>query len=288
MREDHRLARTVLGPELDLAVAAAAGQPPVRQHRQGLDRAAVREDLKRKAGQAHSWRPRWRLPRQAGCFCVRSRCSPKPGRRHARSHLVCLPLRPLGAPAWPGAACALYRARLEPASLPASATLRLIYRLAPLHQREPSNRREDERNKQCAAENEAPSPLTRPPLVPRALHQLRERRFLDRQLVIPLQQLFSLSQKPVRQRVVIHTLAELVDQPAIGGVLSEPGLQRQLWPVVDHALMGEFDRAVLGRQQAGIDQTADDTIRRLRQRCARTTRRSRRSPSTAPSSTRMR
>ena len=44
VREDHRLARTVLGPELDLAVVAAAGQPPVRQHRQGPDRAAVRED----------------------------------------------------------------------------------------------------------------------------------------------------------------------------------------------------------------------------------------------------
>ena len=42
--EDHRLARAVLGPELDRAVVAAAGQPPVRQHRQGRDRAAVRED----------------------------------------------------------------------------------------------------------------------------------------------------------------------------------------------------------------------------------------------------
>ena len=82
--------------------------------------------------------------------------------------------------------------------------------------------------------------------------------------MIPLQQLFSLRKKPVGQRVLIHTLAKLVDQPAIGGVLNEPGIERQLWPFADHAFMGEFDRAFLGRQQAGIDKSADETIRRLR------------------------
>ena len=87
--------------------------------------------------------------------------------------------------------------------------------------------------------------------------------------MIPLQQLFSLSQKPVRERVVVHTLTELVDQPSIRSVLSEPGLQRQLRPVVDQALVGELDGGVLGRQQAGIDQSADDTTCRLWQRCAR-------------------
>ena len=39
--KDHRLAPEVLGPELDLAVVAAAGQPPVRQHRQRHDHTAV-------------------------------------------------------------------------------------------------------------------------------------------------------------------------------------------------------------------------------------------------------
>ena len=82
--------------------------------------------------------------------------------------------------------------------------------------------------------------------------------------MIPLQQLFGLRKKPVGQGVVIQTLAKLVDQPAIGGVLNEPGVERQLRPVADHAFMGEFDRAVLGRQQAGIDESADETIRRLR------------------------
>jgi hypothetical protein len=35
VREDHRLARAVLGPEFDAAVGIAAGQPPVQQHREG-------------------------------------------------------------------------------------------------------------------------------------------------------------------------------------------------------------------------------------------------------------
>ena len=43
MREDHGLAHTVLRPELDL-VNSAAGQPPVRQYRQGPDWTAVQED----------------------------------------------------------------------------------------------------------------------------------------------------------------------------------------------------------------------------------------------------
>ena len=52
--------------------------------------------------------------------------------------------------------------------------------LIPLHPRKTSNHREDERNEQYATENEAPSPLTRLLLVPRAPHQLRERGFLNR------------------------------------------------------------------------------------------------------------
>ena len=50
MLEDHRLTHSVPRPDLDLAVIAAAGQPPVRQHRQGLHPAAVPEDH----GLAHS------------------------------------------------------------------------------------------------------------------------------------------------------------------------------------------------------------------------------------------
>src|SRR5262249_25045151 len=42
--EDHQLARTLLRPQLDLAVFAAAGQPPVRQHRQSPDPTDVRDD----------------------------------------------------------------------------------------------------------------------------------------------------------------------------------------------------------------------------------------------------
>src|SRR4051794_18936256 len=38
-------------PELDLPVAAAAGQPPIRQHGQGIDLATMREDSKRKPDQ---------------------------------------------------------------------------------------------------------------------------------------------------------------------------------------------------------------------------------------------
>jgi hypothetical protein len=82
--------------------------------------------------------------------------------------------------------------------------------------------------------------------------------------VILLQQLFGLSQKAVRQCVVVHALTELVDQPSIGGVLSEPCPERQLRPVVDQTLVREFDRGALGRQETGIDQTADDPIRRTR------------------------
>ena len=64
-------------------------------------------------------------------------------------------------------------------------------------------------------------------------------------------------------------MPELLDQPAVGRVLAEPALERQLRPVIDQALVGEFDRAVFGDQQAGIDQAAEDTIRRWRQRGAR-------------------
>jgi hypothetical protein len=44
MREDHRLARTVRRPQLDLAVTAAAGEAPLPQHRNGSHFAAMRED----------------------------------------------------------------------------------------------------------------------------------------------------------------------------------------------------------------------------------------------------
>ena len=84
--------------------------------------------------------------------------------------------------------------------------------------------------------------------------------------MIPLQQLFSLRQQPVRQRIVICTLPKLVDQPAIGSALGEPGLERQLRPVVDQALVSEFDRAGPGQQQSGIDQAANEPIRCWRQR----------------------
>src|SRR5271165_6246433 len=43
LREDHRRARPIYGPELDLAVFAAAGQPPIRQHRQRRDPAVQRQ-----------------------------------------------------------------------------------------------------------------------------------------------------------------------------------------------------------------------------------------------------
>lgn len=50
MLEAYRLPHSVPRPDLDLAVIAAAGQPPVRQHRQGPHPAAVPKDH----GLAHS------------------------------------------------------------------------------------------------------------------------------------------------------------------------------------------------------------------------------------------
>ena len=43
--------------------------------------------------------------------------------------------------------------------------------------------------------------------------------------------------------------------PFLGGKIKKSG---------DQPLMGELDRGVLGQQQTGIDQTADQTIRRMR------------------------
>jgi hypothetical protein len=102
-----------------------------------------------------------------------------------------------------------------------------------LKPREHSNYCEDKRSYYGGAEAIAPLPLTHSLLVPRTLHQFCERRLFSRQLMIPLQQVFSLGQNPVRQDVVIDTLPELVNQSAIGGVLREPRLERQLRPVVD-------------------------------------------------------
>jgi len=51
-REDHRLAPNLRGPKLDQAVCAAAGQPPVLQHRQRYDLAAVRGYFLRLVGKA--------------------------------------------------------------------------------------------------------------------------------------------------------------------------------------------------------------------------------------------
>ena len=64
-------------------------------------------------------------------------------------------------------------------------------------------------------------------------------------------------------------LPELVYQPAIGSIQSEPSLELQLRPVINQALVSELDCAVLGHEQASIDQAADDTIGRLRQRSTR-------------------
>ena len=56
----------------------------------------------------------------------------------------------------------------------------------------------------------------------------------------------------------------LIDQAAIGSVLSKPRLQRKLWPVIDQALMSELNCTFLGKQQTGIHEAIHDAVRSLR------------------------
>ena len=149
--EDHGLALPSLGQSLICAVVAAAGQPAVRQHRQGPNRAAVPRTTGSpmpSLGQslilpsspplasrpsASTARDRTQLPcgrtrsgSRIKALLAASMASASAGRLPLRAISMlsrakaparsissgCLPLQPSGAPAWLGAVCALCRARL--------------------------------------------------------------------------------------------------------------------------------------------------------------------------------